>query len=189
MEGQIESFIFDFFGVVCSEIAPFWLRERFSDEEAARIKSTVVGAADRGDISQAQLFSELATLSGETPSRIEADWLSYAEINWSVVERIRMLAADHKIGLLTNSPAPLVRYLIEQNALAELFRAVVVSSEHRCAKPDPEIYLLALRTLGSQPSDTILIDDNPANVQGAIEVGMSGFLFESIEGLDAVLRL
>jgi hypothetical protein len=43
--------IFDFFGVACSEVAPYWLAKYLPAAEAVTVKATIVGAADRGALS------------------------------------------------------------------------------------------------------------------------------------------
>src|SRR5208337_5217772 len=66
--------VFDFFGVISSEIAPFWLSERFAADAARRIKSGLIGDADRGLITRVKMFEKLAALSGSSPARVEAEW-------------------------------------------------------------------------------------------------------------------
>ncbi|XP_010430065.1 PREDICTED: uncharacterized protein LOC104714407 isoform X2 [Camelina sativa] len=50
-------------------------------------------------------------------------------------------------------------------------------------KPDPEFYLEVVRHLGVEPSHCIFIDDRPANVKCAIEIGMGGLCFENAVSL------
>ena len=57
------------------------------------------------------------------------------------------------------------------------------SSEERCAKPDPEIFELLLARLSVPARAALLVDDNPANVAGAIRVGMDGIVFSSMKQL------
>ena len=60
--------VFDFFGVISSEVAPFWLAKYLSASQAAAVKATIVQAADRGTLSQDELFSSLAELAGVPPA-------------------------------------------------------------------------------------------------------------------------
>ncbi|XP_023644168.1 flavin mononucleotide hydrolase 1, chloroplatic isoform X3 [Capsella rubella] len=50
-------------------------------------------------------------------------------------------------------------------------------------KPDPEFYLEVVGHLGVEPCDCIFIDDRPANVNCAIEIGMGGLCFENAVSL------
>lgn len=182
-----KTIIFDFFGVICSEVAPFWLTKYLSPSQAVTVKSTVVKAADRGELSQDDLFSALADITSIHPSRIEEEWLSYAVIDEEVVSLVRELKSKYQIGLLTNSPSPFVRGILERHHLNDLFESIVVSSENGCAKPDRAIYDLMLSRLSAKAAETIMIDDNPENISGAISAGIGGVLFRSSSQLRAAI--
>ncbi len=63
--------------------------------------------------------------------------------------------------------------------LAELFDAVIDSSEVGMRKPDPAIFSLALRELGDiAPEHAVFLDDFPGNVAAARRLGMHGVLVE-----------
>jgi HAD superfamily hydrolase (TIGR01509 family) len=54
----------------------------------------------------------------------------------------------------------------------------VYSFRARCAKPGREIYETALRQFGLKPEQTIYIDDLPANVRAASELGFQAILYD-----------
>jgi putative hydrolase of the HAD superfamily len=176
--------IIDFFGVICSEVAPFWLRRYFSDATAADLKTTLVGAADRGEISQVRLFEELAQRASVTPEEVEAAWHALAKIDSRVVQRLRAWKGQYRLGLLTNSPAPFVHRLLAENRLVRLFDAVVVSSDHGMAKPELGIYHLILRELSVDKAEAFFIDDNATNVDAARRVGMKAAVYTTAEQLE-----
>ncbi len=61
--------------------------------------------------------------------------------------------------------------------IAELFDAVIDSSEVGVRKPDPAIFSLALRELGGiAPEHAVFLDDFPGNVAAARRLGMHGVL-------------
>lgn len=178
-----KAFVFDFFGVICSEVAPYWLARYLPQTEATRVKTSIVHAADVGELSQQQLFSKLSEITGVPEEQIEGEWLDYVRIDEDVVDLIGTLRSQHILGLLTNSPAPFVCSILERYDLNSLFQAIVISSENHCAKPDPAIYKRMLTKLNVQASDTLMIDDNPANVAAAVSVGMGGVVFRSCSQL------
>jgi len=182
---QLKAIIFDFFGVICSEVAPFWLAQHLSSERSKEVKAELVGKADRGEISQQQMFDVLSSMTGVPADRIEGEWLKYVKIDDKVVGLARSLKGRFSLGLLTNSPAPFFRKIMSSNksTVDGLFGVIVVSSENGVAKPDPEIYRITLARLGVEAGQACLIDDNPANVAGAIAVGMDAILFRSIDDL------
>ena len=171
--------VFDFFGVVCSEIAPFWLVKYVSDDDAKYIKSTVVHLADTGEISQQEMFEKLSEIVHIPVERIESEWWSYVQIDGEVVKIISNLKTKYPVALLTNSPAQFVREILKRNQLTLLFDPIVVSSEEGIAKPDLAIYRQILNRISVPPEHAIMIDDNPVNVNAAINVGMKGLLFSS----------
>lgn len=63
------------------------------------------------------------------------------------------------------------------------FDVLVWSYQLRMAKPDPGIYRYALERLGTQPDETLFIDDRPENVDTAIALGMKGLIFSTVERL------
>jgi len=87
-----------------------------------------------------------------------------------------------KIGLISNtgrSPGIALRKVLDKLGILRFFDAIVFSDEAGCRKPDKRIFDLALRELGSQPSDTVHVGDNPeADVWGAKQAGMRAVLLD-----------
>jgi len=78
------------------------------------------------------------------------------------------------------------------------FDVLVWSYQLRMAKPDPAIYRHVLSKLGTEPEETLFLDDRPVNVQAAQALGMKAIQFSTVEqlreelvaaGLDAQLPL
>lgn len=57
----------------------------------------------------------------------------------------------------------------------------VLSYQEQMIKPSPEIYRLLCSRYGLKPEECVFIDDMPVNVEAAIEQGMRGILFRSLE--------
>ena len=67
------------------------------------------------------------------------------------------------------------------------FDVLVWSYQLRMAKPDPAIYRHVLAELGTQPAETLFIDDRAVNVQAALALGFQAIEFSSVEKLRADL--
>ena len=98
----------------------------------------------------------------------------------TLVARTRALRSEgYRTALVTNNArefGPSWRNLLP---LAELFDAVVDSSEVGVRKPDPAIFSLALHELGGiAPEHAVFLDDFPGNVAAARRLGMHGVLVE-----------
>jgi HAD superfamily hydrolase (TIGR01509 family) len=184
----MDTIIFDFFGVVGSEVAPFVLPKHMPQDRAVEVKRTLVLDADLGRITQDEMFEKLSAISGVSARALEADFWSYVQIDPAMVAMIESLKPKYRIGLLTNATTPFIRQIIERHDLEHLFDAVLVSSEEHMAKPDPAFYLRLLGRMGAAPAQAVMIDDNPENVAGAVAAGMQGVLFTSATKLAADLK-
>ena len=65
---------------------------------------------------------------------------------------------------------------------------MVVSGEERLLKPDARIYRVLLSRYGLKPEESIFLDDNAANVEGARAVGMASERFVSAGQAEQLLR-
>ncbi len=183
-----KALIFDFFGVVCSEISPFWFEEHFA-EKGNELRHQYLRPADCGVISQKELFDELAVMAKVSPEEIEKDWLAHVRFNTELIGLIRELKSEYKIGLLSNATSPFFHTVMALSGTVDIFDHVVVSSEVGHAKPEPEIYNEMISRMEIAPSEAMMIDDSQANVDGARNVGMEGHLYVSISELRKVLGL
>ncbi|MFM8998520.1 MAG: HAD family hydrolase [Actinomycetota bacterium] len=64
------------------------------------------------------------------------------------------------------------RTVVDRLGLEDEMDVVVLSFEARTMKPDPEIYLEALRRLGAAPEDAVFVDDQVAFIDGAEALGI-----------------
>ena len=67
-----------------------------------------------------------------------------------------------------------------RDGVADCFKTVILSSKVRLRKPDPAIYQLAARCIGSAPENCAYVGDNPVrDVEGAVNAGFGAMiLFE-----------
>ncbi len=61
--------------------------------------------------------------------------------------------------------------------LSDYFQGWILSYEVGAAKPDPPIYMRALRRAGFSANEVLFIDDQHANVEAAKRLGMNAFQF------------
>lgn len=179
---QYKALVFDFFGVVCSEISTFWFEEHFA-QKGKELRYQYLRPADRGDISQEELFKALATMAGVRAEEIEKDWEAHIRFNTELIDFIRTLKTRYRIGLLSNATSPFFHTVMALSGTIDLFDQVVVSSEVGHTKPEPEIYKIILAKMELSPSEALMIDDGPVNVEAVVQVGMGGYLFTSVAEL------
>jgi len=112
-------------------------------------------------------------------NRFKHGTLPYEELNQEVVELIRSLREQTKIGLLSNATISLATYLEKLPRLSQLFDDMVISAAVGLRKPDIAIYELAAGRLGVDLGRALLVDDKERNVIAAREAGMLAVVFES----------
>ena len=85
-------------------------------------------------------------------------------------------AAGVRMGLISNTHRCLSA-LQEHFGLAPYIGCAVSSSDHGFMKPHPDIFREALRRLGVQPAQAVMVGDSLANdILGARRIGMRGVL-------------
>ncbi len=85
------------------------------------------------------------------------------------------LEANFSLGMITNGIGSVQRGRMDRLGVAEFFDSVVISGEVGVAKPQPEIFAIALAELGDPPrSECLMIGDSlPSDVQGGENAGIS----------------
>ncbi len=130
--------------------------------EEAR-KSLVELAAARGvDVDPLSL---LASLGQEDPQRR------------LVVERARSVReAGLRTALVTNNVAEFGDSWRGMVPVNDLFEVIIDSCHCGVRKPNPEIFRVALDALGASPARSVFLDDHPANVAAAEQLGLLGIV-------------
>lgn len=92
-------------------------------------------------------------------------------------------AAGIRTAILSNMGDSVLENIKREFTWIDDFDVLVWSFELHIAKPDPAIYLHALERLGTQPAETLFIDDKRINVEAAQALGMLGLEFTTVEQL------
>ena len=86
-----------------------------------------------------------------------------------------------KIGLISNSHRSLASFQ-EHFELHGLITAALSSSEHGFLKPHPSIFEAALRLVGVEPAESVMVGDSLTHdIEGARRAGMRGVLVRRSE--------
>jgi putative hydrolase of the HAD superfamily len=179
--------IFDLGGVVL-DWNPDRIVARFQPDAAlqAAFKAAVFGhedwkAFDRGGVTEAELIGRLeARLGLPRPDVIEfLDGTRHSLVaKPDTVKLIRELQQS-KVPLycLSNMPAEMYLHLQRRHDFWDAFSGIVISGEVKMMKPEPEVFLHLLETFKLRANESVFIDDLPANVDAARQVGLHAILF------------
>jgi HAD superfamily hydrolase (TIGR01509 family) len=110
-------------------------------------------------------------------------------LNPPAVEALtRVKAAGYGTVLLSNTDPE--RFAFVRSRFPEIlfFDHYVLSYELGLIKPDPSIYVAAVRLAGCRPDECVFIDDMEENVEGAVAAGLGGIRYLPETDLAAELR-
>ncbi|MFE4253783.1 HAD family hydrolase [Streptomyces sp. NPDC056910] len=93
--------------------------------------------------------------------------------------------AGHRVGLLSNS---LGDDCYAGFDLESMFDAVVISGEIGVRKPSRRAYAIACERLGTEPAETVMVDDLEHNIVAARRAGLAGILHREAATTAAELR-
>ena len=89
-----------------------------------------------------------------------------------------LVRRGYKLGIIANTITETeIPDWMCQAQVADCFKTVILSSKVRLRKPDPTIYLLASRCIGSAPENCAYVGDNPVrDVEGAVNAGYGSMI-------------
>jgi FMN phosphatase YigB (HAD superfamily) len=188
---MIKAIIFDCFGVIANDVWLAFLQTLPADadlEEAAALNR----AYDAGIISSSEFEAGMIDAVGKLPLLLENAKPGEMVKNTELLDLIRTLKPDYKMGILSNIYSDWMRTTFLTADEQALFDDMVFSYEVGMLKPDPEMFALACSRLGVEPETAIMVDDREHNVLAAQKAGMQGILFQTVatfkEDLDVLLN-
>jgi HAD superfamily hydrolase (TIGR01509 family) len=175
---KIKGIIFDFDGLIIdSETPAFHAWQRLYKTYGLTLRKEewvdVIGWSSK----DRDPMHDLARLVGEgfeetkAKQRVrkwEEELLAEEEVFPGVRELIRAAEeAQLKLGIASSSSRRWVQGHLERLGLYEPFEAIICSDDVSHAKPDPEIFRLAVEALGLNHDQVIVLEDSPAGVLAA----------------------
>ena len=138
--------------------------------------------AKRGRLSHADFWADrLAALGIETAEEraaFKAELFKYWGLFPGIIPPLKELHTKYRLAILSNtSRKGFADYLTDRRGLGGLFETVVSSAEVGFAKPEPEIYQIALDRLHIQPEQALFVDDLKRNTDAAERVGIPSIVF------------
>lgn len=201
----MHALLFDLFGLFISE------QSRTSFETLARtvgVEPDVLLPAYRGEnrveydagaIGSREYWARISAETGvdiDWQAALAADLAALGVKDEAMVSFARGLnRSGLTMGMLSNIPCDFVGWTRWHNPwIDELFDPVLFSCRLRLAKPDEEVFAVALARLSQSagrklaPEDVLFVDDSPKNVEAAKKLGFLGHCFENLEALSAKIE-
>lgn len=104
------------------------------------------------------------------------------------VEIVEALRGTVRLFALSNFGRETFELTRPRLSFLDGFDGLVISGREGVVKPDPAIWLLLCERHGVDPASAVFIDDSPANVTAAAELGFTTVLFTSPGQLARELR-
>jgi len=185
--------IFDLGGVLIDWNPRYLYRKLFDDESAMEHFLATVCTPQWNEQQDAgrPITEAVAQLTAQWPRQaalITAYYDRWTEmVGGPMTETVDVLAALHQrkvpLWALTNWSAETFPFVLERYDFFGWFQGIVVSGHEKMKKPDRRIYQVLLDRYSITPNHAVFIDDNPANVAAAREVGLHGLQFTTAQAL------
>ncbi len=184
---NINTIFFDWGGVVADDPGSEFLRELLrsigaSEEQIQEIRATYTERFLKGQISEADYWKELKARYGfsihDTISDDFKKWRGLIK-NDDVVALVgKAKVAGLQVALLTNVIEPTYNVLADAGCY-DYFDAVIASCKVGFAKPQEEIYQLALDQLHATAEQSVFVDDQQINLDPAARMGFTTILAQN----------
>ncbi len=73
--------------------------------------------------------------------------------------------SGYKIAVCSNSIKETIKLMMDRAQLMEYIDLIVSNEDVKKAKPDPEMYLTAIKKFGLMPEECIVVEDNPNGIE------------------------
>ena len=151
-------------------------------------------AYDEGKLSGVTFWQKVSRDAGLSLSSAQLEELNRQDARMWTTQNPAMLAwqralkaAGIRTAILSNMGDSVLDNIKREFRWIDDFDVLVWSYQLHMAKPDPAIYRHALEQLGTQPEETLFIDDKLVNVEAARALGMKALEFTNVDRLRADL--
>ena len=186
---MITAIIFDFFGVICPDLYWGWLRKQIPDLENQRdYFQGLSNQFDLGKLSTTQLIKTLSDKTSVEENKVVPFIEQSVQIDTEVVDLIKSLKRNYKIGLLSNSNSEFIEGILRDHDLNDLFDSDVISQKVGFIKPQREIFEIALKELNVESGEVLFIDDRESNITASEKLGIKGIIYRDFNQLIEALE-
>lgn len=79
----------------------------------------------------------------------------------------------YKIAVCSNSICKTIELMMDRSGLSSYIDLIVSNEDVTKAKPDPEMYQIAIKKFGFRPEECVVVEDNPNGIQAGKASGAS----------------
>lgn len=186
---RIEAVLFDWGGVLIDDPAPGLMAHcakalNVPVEDYVTAHKRHGAPFQKGQIAEAEFWRCVCSDLGRPVPQVVSLWGQAFRAVYSPRKEVfalagRLRAGGCKTALLSNTETAAMEFFGELHY--DMFNATVFSCAEGVCKPECQIYEVAAGKLGKTPLQCAFIDDRQTFVDGAVEAGMKGILYEDCE--------
>ncbi len=186
----VKNIVFDMGGVLLDFNLERTVCEYFPEEDRPLLKEKVFMSHYWRDLEGGEILfneaipevlKEIPEKYHEKVSEMLTDFYPYMPVFEEMYPFIKRLKpAGYKTYLLSNATPRVFDHYFDIPALS-LMDGLFVSALYKMLKPDKIIYETFCRQFNLVPEECFFIDDVKANIDGALSVGMKGYVFENFD--------
>lgn len=91
-----------------------------------------------------------------------------------VLETLETLRAHHiTMAIVTTANKPKILHLLKSMGIESYFAAVITAQDVQHVKPHPEPFTIALASIQKKPTETLMVGDSDADIEGAKASGIA----------------
>ncbi len=194
----IKNVIFDFGGVIMDWNPRHLYRSYFKTEEEmeyffANVCTSEWNLQQDAGYPMADATRERVAMFPEYREAIEMFYSCWDRMLQGVIPGSAELVQEVKdagygVYGLTNWSNETFPIAYERYPVFSLFEGIVVSGAERINKPDARLYRILLDRYGLDPEECVFLDDNQANVDAAIALGIRALRFISVDDVRPKLK-
>lgn len=93
----------------------------------------------------------------------------------------KLQSKNYKMAVASSSTPEIIDLILTKTDLKKYFHVIVSAQEAGKSKPEPDVFLLAARKLGVNPTNCLVVEDSPNGIKAAKAAGMTCVAYEGPE--------
>lgn len=184
---MIKTLLFDYAGVITPTRDNYTFAQKyhmqFNMEPLELMHKTYLNwdKALVGEISDKQFWSDVGKELNIDPEEIKKMITETFPMEERLIDLIDRISDQYTIAMVSNQVEDWLEKAIDDNNLRNRFHYFINSYHVGAKKPDPKIFLEALKQTNSKPEETIFVDDVAENIAAAKALGINGIQYDTYE--------
>lgn len=159
-------------GIKDDGIISSWLT---SPNDSDFVRDVMTGRISEADVWR--MAAEKWHINVHLLNRIRKSLISQKRFNQPLAEYLDSLRPKYHTAILSNAGTDARESMLGVYGMEERVDTIIISAEEGVAKPDQEIYRLAVDRIGIRPEEAVFIDDMIENVESARLFGLHAVHF------------